>query len=355
MGTTVRLCSCLALLGTFVIEDPFYCSEPPDHRQLAIAHLEQGNFDQALMSARRATRQHREDGSIFLIVALAHLGRERADEAFAALAQAAILEPENTQIHATLRQIFGQEERFDAAADVYEHLLERHPETAAGLVGLGWALLRLGEEERGAELLRRGIDAGDSTVFARVQLARLYAGSDSLEQVTRMLSEAVEIDPDNLELLLALGEYHLRSGDDAAAVENLGRALQGSDQPAKVATHIAQLHYNLGSPRRAIEYYEKAIAIDPDQPMVLNNLAWTYAEEELQIDRALELSLRSLKADADNVVYLDTYAELLYKQGQHDRAIAMMRRALEIEPEEGEHYTYLREQMEKFQLADSRL
>ena len=351
MASAARLCGCVALLGTFLIEDPFYCSEPPNHRALAISHLEQGNFDQALMSARRATRQHREDGSVYLIVALAYLGRGQSEEAFAALEQAVLLEPDNEQIHATLRQVFRQEERFDLAVQVYQALLDKEPGNPSGLVGLGWAHLRLGDDERGAAMLQQAIDAGDSTVFSRVQLGRIYAGRDSLQRATRLLGEAVAIDPENEQLLLALGEYHLRQGDSTAAGASLNKAFEGSEQPERVATHIAQLYYGLGLPRKAIEFYEKSVAIDASEPMVLNNLAWTYAEEEIELDRALELSLRSLKSDADNVVYLDTYAELLYKKGNHERAIALMRRALEIEPEDGEHYHYLQEQMEKFRLA----
>ena len=83
----------------------------------------------------------------------------------------------------------------------------------------------------------------------------------------------------------------------------------------------------------------------------MNNLAWTYAEEGLRLDRGLELSLRAVKADADNVVYLDTYAELFFKKGQYSRAVALMGRALELEPEDGAHYLYLQEQMHKFRRA----
>ena len=56
-----------------------------------------------------------------------------------------------------------------------------------------------------------------------------------------------------------------------------------------------------------------------------------------------------MKSDADNVVYLDTYAELLYLQKEFDRATALMEQALRIEPPEGKHFEYLQSQLEKFQ------
>ena len=85
-------------------------------------------------------------------------------------------------------------------------------------------------------------------------------------------------------------------------------------------------------------------------PIILNNLAWTYAEKGVQLDRALELSLRAVKSNAENVVYLDTYAELLFLSQDYKRAIAIIEQALEIEPPGGEHYDYLQRQLEKFRL-----
>ena len=82
--------------------------------------------------------------------------------------------------------------------------------------------------------------------------------------------------------------------------------------------------------------------------LTLNNLAWTYAEAELNLDRAHELSLRAVKTDADNVVYLDTYAEVLFRKGRSDQAVAIIRRCLELEPITGEHYEYLHEQLARF-------
>ena len=354
MRTAFHLVPCLALLGTFVIEDPFYCSEPPDHRQLAITHLEQGHFDQALMSARRAARQHRADGSLYLIMALAHLGRDRPDPAIQALHQAFLIEPDNEQIHDNVRQILRQEERFDAARELYTTLLDRIPDHAQGHAGLGWAYIELGDEEKALPALERALALGDSNLFARLQLGRMYADRDSLEQATRLLTEALTIDPDHHGVLLQLGEYQLRQGALEEANDTFLAALKRSEERAATAAHIAQVYYARNLRRKAIEYYERAMEVEPLKPLrqlVLNNLAWTYAEEGLQLERALELSLQSIKTNEDNVVYLDTYAELQHKTGAHRRAIALMHRALEIEPLNGEHYAYLQGQMQKFVLA----
>ncbi len=348
---TAQLLTCLALPGIFVIEDPLSCGAPPDYRQRAINHLEQGAYDQAISAAQRAIRNDRNAGSLHLIVALAHLGKGRTEDAFAALERAVLLEPDNQQIHASLRQIFLQEERLDRARDIFETLLQHEPDNGPGKAGLGWAYIHLGEEEKALSLLQQATAHNDSDLFAHVQLSRIYAQRERMAEATQVLEDALAIDPDNLQLLLTLGEYRLRQDQLEEADHSFKDALHKSENRAATATHIAQVYYAQGRRRKAIEYYERAVEYGPLAPLVLNNLAWTYAEEGVQLDRALELSLQSLKADEDNVVYLDTYAELFYKKGKYGHALALMQRALELEPEDGEHHRYLREQMQKFRRA----
>ena len=105
-----------------------------------------------------------------------------------------------------------------------------------------------------------------------------------------------------------------------------------------------------GGRQGAIEYYERSL-LREETPLTLNNLAWLYAEEGVQLERALDLSLRAVKSDPENVVYLDTYAELLYLLGQGGRAVALMELALEMEPPGGEQHRYLIGQLEKFRGA----
>ena len=76
-----------------------------------------------------------------------------------------------------------------------------------------------------------------------------------------------------------------------------------------------------------------------------------YAEEGMRLNYALGLSMRAVKLEADSPVYLDTYAELLHLLGRRAHAVAIMRRALELEPPDGEQRIYLEGQMAKFQQA----
>ena len=159
--------------------------------------------------------------------------------------------------------------------------------------------------------------------------------------------------PQDPRLLIGIGECQLREGEEDGAQIYFQRALEAAENTVETASLIAQVHYNTGLPRRAIQYYEVAAEQSLVTPLILNNLAWTYGEEGIELARAQDLSLRAVKADADNVVYLDTYAEVLFRRGHTGRAIAMMRRAIDLEPDDGEHFEYLRGQLVRFESASA--
>ena len=78
----------------------------------------------------------------------------------------------------------------------------------------------------------------------------------------------------------------------------------------------------------------------PDQ---LNNFAWTVFEnckDMTCVTEALDWSKRSLK-DKDNPMFIDTYANILYKLGKKDEAIKWEEKAVALAPEDKNYSSVL--------------
>ena len=346
------LLGALALLGVFVIENP-QCGVRADHRRLALYYLDQGQYERAMVEAGRAVRENHADAPSYLVIAMAQLGRSRPVEAVAALQQAILADPDNPQYYEALRQICQEEGRFDLGQQALAQVLAIQPGNHLAQSNLGWAYAQLDDEAQAREWLEQAAAGDSAATFAQVQLGRLYLRHQRFAEAVQVLEQALRRAPNDPALLLVLGECQLQQGQLAEADRRFAAALEHSKDPGATANQIAGLCYQQGLRRRAIDYYEQALRRGPQPPSaaLLNNLAWTYGEENLELDRALDLSLQALKSEADNPVYLDTYAELCFKKGQGEQAIALMRRALEAEPAAGEQREYLLRQMQKFHRA----
>ena len=345
----------LAVAGVFVVQN--HCGVPGvAHDQLAAHFLDRGQHERALREARRAIRETPEAATPRVIAALALAGLGQPEPAAAAVEQALRLDPDDSRLYGTLRSICIDGEREDLALIALQRLVIEHPEHWLLKLNLGWAHRAVGDEERALALLEAAVAAPDTTapdedlVLAHFELSRVYAEQERLEEASRVLEDALLLTPDDPRLLVTAGEMQLRRQLLPQAQDFFEQALDVSTDAGSTAARIAMAFYNSGDRRRAILFYERAIAERPS-PLTLNNLAWTYAEADLDLDRAQELSLRAVKTDADNVVYLDTYAEVLFRQGRTLQATALIRRCLELEPADGEYYEYLCEQLDRFRGA----
>ena len=343
-----RQAVCCALLGAFVISNPQCGAYRAGHAQLAHAYLSDGLYGQALAETRRAIRQDGPDDRLLLIAALARLGLDEVDAALELIGQALALAPDNDDLYRALRDICQREERFAQTEELLARLRADHGQSASLWATEGWLHARQGRPDAAVEALRQAIQLDEHHLFAHIELSRLLIAEGRLAEAEVALSAAVRIQPDNPQLVFTLGDCQLRQGLAERAARTFDRALTAE---VVSAVDIARIYYEHKRPDRAIEYYESALAGTPDDPLILNNLAWAYAEEGQRLSYALNLSMRAVKLDAESSVYLDTYAELLHLLGRHAHAVAIMRQALALEPTDGEHRAYLEGQMAKFRRA----
>ena len=66
----------------------------------------------------------------------------------------------------------------------------------------------------------------------------------------------------------------------------------------------------------------------PDDPDVMNFLAYLYAEEGVKLDEALALLEKALEGDPENPYYLDSLGWIYYKQGRADEAVKNIQQAI---------------------------
>lgn len=86
---------------------------------------------------------------------------------------------------------------------------------------------------------------------------------------------------------------------------------------------------------RAEASYRKVLAVRPNDPVVLNNLAWLL--HRAGKPGALEAAERAVAIEPNSAPLLDTAAEIQAAMGRLDKAIELQRRALTLDPEHGRH------------------
>lgn len=112
-----------------------------------------------------------------------------------------------------------------------------------------------------------------------------------------------------------------------------------------VLSAMGDVAINLGDTTGSYRNYTNALEMNPDNALAANNFAYFSAMHGGDLDRALQLSSRSLEGEnANNPTYLDTYAWILFLKGDYEKAREVQAKAVEIMGDHGgdtevyEHY-----------------
>jgi len=100
--------------------------------------------------------------------------------------------------------------------------------------------------------------------------------------------------------------------------------------------NLGFLSYELEKHDDAEKYYNSYIKLDPYNLPVLNNLSYLLAEQNKDLDKAKEMSQFTVESEPENPTYLDTYAWILFKQGEYINAKKILERAIELLPSDYE-------------------
>ena len=232
---------------------------------------------------------------------------------------------------------------------------------AMALVALGLAALpleagRAGDvRKQSFDLINQGVTAyknGDyATAVARLQAAasmalnsfraHFYLGLALIadrryHEALDALNIALDLDPDHLQSLTALGDAYLKLGDLAEAEAGYFRALKfRPDYPAAL-DGLARVSESRAEFDKAIELYRRAIASNRGYAPAYTNLGDLYLRQN-KFEEAVELLEEAVAVRPDFADGLNRLALAYGRLGLNNEAIATIQKALQVEPHNAAH------------------
>ncbi len=91
----------------------------------------------------------------------------------------------------------------------------------------------------------------------------------------------------------------------------------------------------------SLRWYAKAVELDPQNHLALNNYAYALAEMNRELDKALNMAKRAVAIKTGQGAYHDTLAWVYFKLGQYEEALKNIRIAVQTAPDSAElryHY-----------------
>lgn len=200
-------------------------------------------------------------------------------------------------------------------------------------------LMEMDDRLREANALYARVDRNSS--FGRSAEMRIAANLhdlDKTDEAIALLRETAAAYPNDPEPLVKIGDY-LRSK------ERYGEAVPEYDEAIRRAGELKPEHWRLLYIRgivlerekqweRAERDFLQALEFEPDQPYVLNYLGYSWVEQRMNLERALEMIRKAVKLRPNDGYIIDSLGWGHYQLGNYEMAVSELERAVEYRPED---------------------
>jgi tetratricopeptide (TPR) repeat protein len=183
------------------------------------------------------------------------------------------------QPHHALGVLAERERRPDRASEHYRDALRVDPGFAPARANLGRLEFDAGQLEAAYVTFKKLVEVAPDQSDGYVGLAETLIRLDRLEEALGVTREASARFPEDPGLALLTAREELRAGRVEASVALLlPLAAQHDDFAAAALGWLATAELARGKPRRAVGAAERALSLDPEQPVAIRALATALAQ-----------------------------------------------------------------------------
>jgi tetratricopeptide (TPR) repeat protein len=148
-------------------------------------------------------------------------------------------------------------------------------------------------------------------------------------------------DPKSAALQMRIAEFERQQGDLKAALQALEQVREIAPAQRGIDAAIGDLYNQLGWRTEAMANYRKALAKAPDDPGVLNNLAFLIVETGGDLKEALQFATAANRKAPNNASLEDTLAWIHIKQGNPAAALPILSSLTHKSPENPSFHYHL--------------
>ncbi len=346
----------IALFDQLISEEP---GAERAHYFKGVAYLGKGEAHLARMDLVRAVELNPDYLKARLLLAEIYLREQdylhAQEESQAVLAAT----PDNDQARLILGNSYLYQERPAAAEAEFKKLIARKPDNPVGYYRLGLVYRMQGQNEPAMENFNIALDKNPrlmdvfvskvSLLAANRQFEKalqacdrqlelvaesdassalihslkggLYMNQRKLEQAEASFQKALELNPGFMRPYYALAQINLMENKADKAVEQYQTLLE--KDPKKVAPHmLLGTIYDMQKKHDLSEqHYRKALEIEPEFAPAANNLAYLLADQERNLNEALDLAQKAKRLLPGDANVMDTLGWVYFKKGLYPSAI----------------------------------
>ncbi len=171
---------------------------------------------------------------------------------------------------------------------------------------------------------------------ADIQIALELDGLGKTDEATRRLTDIVAALPHDVEALSALAELQRSTKKYAEAAATYDKAIAAVGIPQRdnwTLFYFRGICYERSKQwPKAEADFKKALELNPDQPLVLNYLGYSWVDQGLNLEEAFKMLRKAVELRPNDGYIVDSLGWAHYRLGQYVEATETLEKAIDLKP-----------------------
>ena len=307
-----------------------------DILSLRLAILEaRGQTKQALaLVDQLMERQGQPAVELLLQKARLLVQQDRPDQAAKLLEEAIDTRPKAERLYARLLTLYKQAGSIPDRSERYEQVLwqlrRSLPTSPVLLMELAVRNARRGQSDQAIQLLKRIRQQKPGHGEATALLLQIFRQRGQNQQIIELARKALREPTLDTPMPVArmLWQYLIAAEKPKQARKQIKAAIERfPEHRADLRHQLSLLYQQRGKREAAARVMQQTLKESPDHTMTQNGLAYLWAQQGKNLDRALELANQALDSMPESVAILDTVGWVHYKRGEFKQALNYLKQA----------------------------
>jgi putative PEP-CTERM system TPR-repeat lipoprotein len=301
----------------------------PSALLLADAYQRSGAKEKALTLAQKIQAAHPSHAGALGLLAEIQFGNGKYNQALENYRKLTTLKPDSAALQMRIARVQVAQNDLDGALDSARNALALQ---ADALEAQALAVALLIKKSSFPEALAMAKTVQQQRPSSPVGLmfeGDTFAAQNKLPEALQAYERGFKISKDG-KLLLKIHQSLMQAGKLQEADARLVQWLQEHPTDLAIRLYFAGTKLSSKQYKLAMQEYEKIILQDPKNVIALNDMAWSCQQEK--DSRALSFAERAFALDPGNPAVLDTLGWILLEHGDTTRAVSLLQKASALAP-----------------------
>ena len=239
------------------------------------------------------------------------------------------------KVDLAIGRVLMEQKKYKEAIDHFARMVLAYPDLEISRLLLAISYHETGDDDAARKVLSQVPPDSSEFTDAVLMSSRLYQDAGDLKNAAAVLEKTLKDKKRQQEVFYyVLADIYLKMGKEKKGEELFAKGVTVFPESVRFLFEFGLYMEKSGRPKDAMKFMEQVLQKDSNDPLALNYIGYTWAEQGIKLDKALDYISRAVHARPDDGYIRDSLGWVYYKMGKYDQAVDELKQAASLQSDD---------------------